>query len=193
MSSTRPAVPFAVAVGLCGVLLAGCGGSSDPATPATVTPSQPASSSAAPAAPAAAPAAPAAVTDPCALVSAAEVQAILGVAPNGAPEPPTTAGGISSTGCRWDSGGSGADLTLQVFTSDGTDTVNAMLLAMTLDGEAIPGVGDKAGLTTQGNYSVEVQSLVGAHRLSLSALGVGITARQDAVVDAAAAAADRLR
>ncbi|MCU0266489.1 MAG: hypothetical protein MUC45_10320 [Actinomycetia bacterium] len=64
---------------------------------------------------------------------------------------------------------------------------------MTLDGEAIPGVGDKAGLTTQGDYSAEVQTLVGAHRLSLSALGVGITARQDAVVDAAAAAADRLR
>ena len=72
--------------------------------------------------------------------------------------------------------------------------VNAMILnSMPMEGEALSGVGDQAGVTVQGNYNVEVMARAGGRVMTLEASGLGVIGKKDAVVAAAKAAAAKLR
>jgi hypothetical protein len=100
--------------------------------------------------------------------------------------------GIFDGRCVWDPGGGRSDVSLSVMQS--SDPTMAMLVTrMPFDGEPIDGLGDRSGVSTQGNYNVEVGVLVGARRMVLSVSGLGVVAKKDAVVAAARVAAAKLR
>lgn len=178
-----------LAIGAIALSIAGCGAKSPPAE-----------SSAAPAAGALMAQAPAAAPAPsvadltseqaCTLVSAAAVLGILGANANPTPQQMPTQPDLTSSRCVWDAGNS--DLTLTVMQAE--QGVNSMILSsMPMEGEALSGVGDQAGVTVQGNYDVEVMARVGGRVMTLGASGVGIADKKDAVVAAAKAAAAQLR
>jgi len=128
----------------------------------------------------------------CSLIGAGEVKAILGVSPNATPIAGPASPSAAQGQCRWDAGSGKGDLTLTV--DQGLDEMTRMLIANTpIEGDAIKGIGDQAGLVTQGNYSVEVMVRVGPRLLTVSASAMGVTAKKDAVVSAARAAAAKLR
>jgi hypothetical protein len=178
-----------LAIGAIALSIAGCGAKSPPAE-----------SSAAAAAGAPTVQASAAVSTPsaadltpeqaCTLVSAAAVQEILGANANATPQQMPAQPGLTSSRCVWDAGNS--DLTLTVMQAE--QGVNSMILSsMPMEGEALSGVGDQAGVTVQGNFDVEVMARVGGRVMTLDASGVGIADKKDAVVAAAKAAAAGLR
>jgi len=128
----------------------------------------------------------------CTLIGAGEVKAILGVGPNATPITGPASPGAAQGQCRWDAGSGKGDLTLTV--NQGLDEMSRMLIANTpIEGDAIKGIGDQAGLVTQGTYSVEVMVRVGPRLLTVSASAMGVTAKKDAVVTAARTAAAKLR
>src|SRR5512137_2905716 len=172
------------------LVLAGCGRSPAPADSAASTASvapkpeaaatagrpQPATSSA----------------EVCELVTAEEVQAILGANPNPTPQADTPAGDVSQSRCVWDAGGSRGDLSLAVLQAhDGTNEL--ILSSMPMEGDAVSGLGDQAGVTVQGNYNVEVMVRIGPRVMTLEASAVGVADKKDAVVTAARSAAAKLR
>jgi len=128
----------------------------------------------------------------CTLIGADEVKAILGVNANATPIAEPASPDAAQGQCRWDAGSGKGDLTLTV--NQGLDEMSRMLIANTpIEGDAIKGIGDQAGLVTQGNYSVEVMVRVGPRLLTVSASAVGVTTKKDAVVSAARTAAAKLR
>lgn len=190
MTPLRTVVPLAVALGLSGALLAGCGGGS-PASSGpsgrSGTSSSPGGAAAPPTAPAAAPAA---AVDVCALVDPAQVQAILGSTPNATSEPQPSTAGITAARCVWDAGT--ADLSVTVITADPADPSALLLVQQPLDGDAVTGIGDRAGVVKTGDFDVQVDSMVGQQRIEVSASAIGVVARTDAVLDVARTVADRL-
>jgi hypothetical protein len=176
-------------VGAIALSIAGCGAKSPPAE-----------SSAAPTGGAPSTQAPAAAPTPsvadltsgqaCTLVSAAAVLEILGANANATPQQQPAQPEMTSGRCVWDAGNS--DLTLTVMQAK--QGVNAMILnSMPMEGEALSGVGDQAGVTVQGNYNVEVMARAGGRVMTLEASGLGIADRKGAVVAAAKEAMARLR
>lgn len=128
----------------------------------------------------------------CTLIGASEVKGILGVSPNATPIKAPASPGATHGQCRWDAGSGNGDLTLTVV--QGVDEMSRMLVGNTpIEGDALKGIGDQAGVTTQGNYSVEVMVRVGPRLLTVSASAMGVTAKKDAVVAAARTAAAKLR
>ena len=128
----------------------------------------------------------------CALIGAGEVKAILGVSPNATPIMGPASPGAAQGQCRWDAGAGKGDLTLTV--NQGLDEMSRMLIGNTpIEGDAIKGIGDQAGLATQGNYSVEVMVRVGQRLLTVSASAMGVTTKKEAVIAAARTAAAKLR
>ena len=169
------------------ILCTGCGRST---APSESTPSAPAA-----AAPAPSVAAPAALNadQVCKLLVPEEVQSILDANPNPTPQPQPSAEGVSENRCVWDAGGMKGDLTLSVLHATGSGA-NAMIVnAMPMEGDAVSGIGDQAGVTVQGNYDVEVMARLGPRVLTVHASAVGVAARKDAVIAAARSAAARLR
>lgn len=190
MAESRAAFNAALVVATA-VLLAGCGGKSSPDS-ASVAPESPAQSAptTAPVA-AAVPASTLTSDEVCALLPPDAVQAILGANPNPTPQQQPPGPGVSSGQCVWDAGGSQGDLTLTVMQAlDGPST--QMFAAMPMEGDAVSGLGDEAGVTVQGNYNVEVMVRIGPRILSLAASAVGVAAKKDAVLAAARAAVAKL-
>jgi hypothetical protein len=123
------------------------------------------------------------------IAAAALSMAGCGANANATPQQLPTQPELTSSRCVWDAGTS--DLTLTVMQAK--QGVNAMILnSMPMEGEALSGVGDQAGVTVQGNYNVEVMARVGGRVMTLAASGLGIADRKDAVVAAAKAAASKL-
>jgi hypothetical protein len=176
-------------IGAAALSIAGCGAKAPPAESSAA----PAASAVMGQAPAAAPAASApdlTSEQACTLVSSAAVLEILGANANATPQQQPATPELTSSRCIWDAGNS--DLTLTVMQAK--QGVNAMILnSMPMEGEALSGVGDQAGVTVQGNYNVEVMARAGGRVMTLEASGLGIADRKDAVIAAAKAAAARLR
>jgi len=129
----------------------------------------------------------------CKLLVPEEVQAILDANPNPTPQPQPSAEGVSENRCVWDAGGMKGDLTLSVLQATGSGA-NAMIVnAMPMEGDAVSGIGEQAGVTVQGNYDVEVMARLGPRVLTVHASAVGVAARKDAVIAAARSAAARLK
>lgn len=129
--------------------------------------------------------------DVCALLQADEVRAILGASPNPTPRSDPQQPGASFAACVWDAGGGNGDVTLSV--AGATDQVYAAILKSTpIEGDALGGLGDQAGVTVQGNYNVEVMVRIGPRIMTLEASAVGVADRQDAVVAAARSAVSKL-
>jgi hypothetical protein len=127
----------------------------------------------------------------CTLLQTDQVKAVLDVAPAAAPQAEPKTPDLSTGRCVWDSGASVGSLSVSVVEAH-TD-LNRMLVAGTLgDGDPLPGVGDKATVTVQGDYDVEVNVLVGSRRLTVNLNGLGAAKRRDAVIAAARAAAGRM-
>jgi len=127
----------------------------------------------------------------CQLLAPGEVQAILDANPNATPQASPPAGDVSQSRCVWDAGGSKGDLTLTVLQAQGG--THAMILnSMPMEGDAVSGLGDQAGVTVQGNYNVEVMVRIGPRVMTLEASAVGVADRKDAVVAAARSAASKL-
>jgi hypothetical protein len=90
------------------------------------------------------------------------VQAILEANPNPTPQPQPSVEGVTENRCVWNAGGMKGDLTLSVLQASGSGA-NAMIVnAMPMEGDAVSGIGDQAGVTVQGNYDVEVMVRLGS-------------------------------
>lgn len=192
MTPLRTVVPLAVALGLSGALVAGCGGgsSADTPGPSGTAPGGSAAPASVPSATSAAPAAAAAPADVCALVDPAQVQAVLGSTPNATNEPQPSAAGVTAARCVWDAGT--ADLSVTVITADPSEPTAVLLLQQPVEGDAVAGIGDRAGVVKTGDFDVEVDSVAGQQRVQVSASAIGVVARTDAVLDVARTVADRL-
>jgi hypothetical protein len=177
------------------LVLTGCGRSSAPsesaAGAANVAP-RPEAAAAATAATADAPQPAITSAEVCKLLAAEEVQAILGANPNPTPQANTPAGDVSQSRCVWDAGSSRGDLSLSVLQAFG-GTNSMILSSMPMEGNAVSGLGDQAGVTVQGNYNVEVMVRIGPRVMTLEAAAVGVADKKDAVVAAARSAAVKLR
>jgi len=183
---------IALAVGAAAIALAGCGRSSTPldsAAGASGAAAKPQETEASDAAAGGKPAITSAAV--CQLLSAAEVRAILGASPNATPQDEPAAGEVSQSRCVWDAGGGNGDLTLAVLQAHG-GTQAMILNSMPMEGDALSGLGDQAGVTVQGNYNVEVMARIGPRVMTLEASAVGVTDRKDAVVAAARSVASKL-
>jgi hypothetical protein len=170
------------------LLLAACGRESTATATAAVAGPAPG----APAAGATAPRAALASNEVCALLTPELVKAVLDVAPTAKPEAVPSSPESSMGRCAWESGGMVGTLVATVLQGH-EDIPRMLILKGDLGDEALPGIGDKAGVTVQGDYDVEVNVLVGERRLTVNLNGVGAAGRRDAVIAAARAAAARLR
>lgn len=170
---------------------AGCGRSSAPSSSASDASNEASRPAAAVDAPA--PAKPVTTSvEVCQLLTAGEVQAILGANPNATPQADTPAGDVSQSTCIWDAGGGRGDLKLTVLQADGG--TNALILnSMPMEGDAVSGLGDQAGVTVQGDYNVEVMVRIGGRVMTLEASALGVADKKDAVIAAARSAASKLR
>lgn len=129
----------------------------------------------------------------CKLLKPEEVQAILEANPNPTPQSQPSVEGVTDNRCVWDAGGVKGDLTLSVIQASGSGA-NAMIVsAMPIEGDAVSGIGDQAGVTVQGNYYVHVMVRLGSRVMTVDASAVGVAARKDAVIAAARSAAARLK
>lgn len=174
------------------LVLAGCGRSSAPAEPAAGAANAAPKPEAAAAEAADRPQPATTSAEVCKLLAAEEVQAILGANPNPTPQADTPAGDVSQSRCVWDAGGGRGDLSLTVLQAFGG--TNSMILgSMPMEGDAVSGLGDQAGVTVQGNYNVEVMVRIGPRVMTLEASAVGVADKKDAVVAAARSAAAKLR
>jgi len=170
------------------LLLAACGGGSpEPPAASTGTPG----ATAKPETTVAPTAAALTSADVCRLLAIEEVEAILGFRPNPTPQQEPPGPGVSTGRCVWDAGSSNGELTLTVM--QGQEGVQAQILDSTpIEGEALSGIGDQAGVTVQGNFSVEVMARSGRKVMTLSAMAMGVTDRKDAVIAAARSVATKL-
>lgn len=182
---------FIPAAGLA-LLLAACGDSSTPSSPTAGAPTPP------PEAQSQAPVQSMTAqggdisAKVCGLLDAGEVESILGASPDAKPSPQAVKEGVASGGCIWEIAGSGGELRITVV--EATDEANAALIMdEPIEGEALSGLGDQAGVSTKADYRVEVASRTGSRLVTVRASGMGITDRKDAVVAVARAAVAKLR
>jgi hypothetical protein len=181
---------FIPAAGLA-LLLAACGDSSTPSTPTAGAPPPPEAKAQAPVQSTTAQAGD--ISEKvCGLLEAGDVESILGASPDAKPSPQPVKEGVARGGCIWEIAGGGGELRITVV--EATDEANAALvLDAPVEGEALSGLGDQAGVSTKGDYRVEVVSRTGMQLVTVRASGMGMTDRKDAVVAVARAVVAKLR
>jgi hypothetical protein len=174
---------------LCAVSLSGCGGKEAPEAVVPPPAASPASES-----PATAVAGDLDVMssdEVCRLLQPQEVAEVIGATADAMPRQQVASSGVAIAACGWRNDDAKRELALLVI--EGTnDESSRDVAASPPGGDAVPGIGDAAGVLLKGDHKVKVSVRSGSRMMTLEATGAGIADDREAVIAAARAAAGRL-